>query len=199
MYIYISFSNQWQEILAKVSVVNIGGVMVLPPKNNYELCDLCEEVSNCIIIYVLPKFFSSKISNIVLCKKCLFELGEQRCIYICEQSEVKSCRKRTLKQKIRAFIYKIATFFRKSIPEYEITKSNMSSQNIVDEIQDDEIQDDEITRGNNTNLEQKCTRKFKRTNALGSLRKFNEEEYDPKVKKSRRSGAYRSLKIFTDK
>ena len=192
MYIYINFSK----ILARNTNKSFGSkyrwYMLPPPKNRYGICDFCIELSNCVTVCIVPKFFYSKVSNILLCKKCLFEFGKQRYIYIYDKSHIKVDGKRTLKQRIKIFWCKFRTFFQKPIPEDEIMKYD-NRQNTVEETQDDEIME-----GNDSNLTHQDTWKYRRTNALGSLRKFNEEEYIPK-QKGRRSGVYGSLKIFTDK
>ena len=163
--------------------------MVPPPKKYYGICDFCNKLSTCVMVSIIPKFFSSKISNISLCRKCLFELGKQKNLYIFDKKEVKSDDKICITQKIKTFLLKFRTFFQKPTPKDETIKSD-NRQNTVE--------DDEIMEGNDT-ISESNTIKRDRMNAFGSLRKFNQDEYIPKKNKDRRSGVYGNLEIFTDK
>jgi hypothetical protein len=146
--------------------------MVIPPKNYFGICDFCTEVSNCAIVYVVPKIFSSKISNIILCKNCLFELSKQEYIYIFEKSKVKTSDKKTLTQKIKAVLMKFSTFFQKSIKDKIIESDNLQNA----------VEDNEIMCGNDTSP----VHKRRLTHAFGSLRKFNLEEDISEMNNNRR-------------
>ena len=147
--------------------------MVLPPKKYLRICEFCTEVSNCVVIYVVPKLFSSKISNIILCKNCLFKLGKEDHIYIFEKREVKADGKKSLTQKIKAVLLKFSTFFQKSIPDKIMESDDLQNA----------VEDNEIMNGNDTSLTHRDRRQ---TNAFGSLRKFNLEEDISEMNNNRR-------------
>ena len=164
--------------------------MVLPPDNDYRgKCEFCREYKKCANIYILPKGFTLKITKILLCKKCLFELGKYDYVYIFEENEKnKVNNKNNLKSKIQGLLKKLTNMFKKKVYD---ESDDESEENIA-----------------------VPSKKFQ-TNSLGSLKKFQEEdlnteidigknssafekeEYKPKIHKARRSSIYGDLEIIS--